>query len=217
MPVCLPTCEDHRHPGRYCPRPIATDSKMTAVRLLPSRNVHDFSALSRLFAKGSMCLLSQPAASCGGKSVLVRQLRGPHLSTWPWWSSRSGMALTAAASPRSFPPVLHGTVRGQHGAGPLVAAHDDLQQFFGGGERQLTHAQIIDGAIPPRRSSSFKTLAMPTEPTSLRGNRCPGRYSRWPVFSCENLSSAATGDLSRADKECLANNSGVSKSSCRAR
>src|SRR5579864_313101 len=23
------------------------------------------------------------AASCGGKSVFVRQLRGPHLSTWP--------------------------------------------------------------------------------------------------------------------------------------
>jgi len=22
-------------------------------------------------------------ASCGGKSVFVRQLRGPHLSTWP--------------------------------------------------------------------------------------------------------------------------------------
>jgi hypothetical protein len=30
--------------------------------------------------------------------------------------------------------------------------------------------------------SSFKTLAMPTEPTSLRGIQCPGRYSRWPVF-----------------------------------
>src|ERR1035437_10587049 len=41
-----------------------------------------------------------PAASCGGKSVLVRQLRGPHLSTCPWCSKRSSMALTAAASPR---------------------------------------------------------------------------------------------------------------------
>jgi hypothetical protein len=38
--------------------------------------------------------------------------------------------------------------------------------------------------------SSFKTLAMPTEPTSLRGIQCPGRYSRcrfsgdnqWPVL-----------------------------------
>jgi hypothetical protein len=28
-----------------------------------------------------------PAASCGGKSVWVRQLRGPHLSTWPWFVS----------------------------------------------------------------------------------------------------------------------------------
>ena len=44
-----------------------------------------------------------PAASCGGKSVLVRQLRGPHLSTWPWCSKRSSMALTAAASPSSLP------------------------------------------------------------------------------------------------------------------
>src|SRR5664279_1308546 len=30
--------------------------------------------------------------------------------------------------------------------------------------------------------SSFKTLAMPTEPTSLRRRQCPRRYSRWPVF-----------------------------------
>src|SRR6266487_1687253 len=30
--------------------------------------------------------------------------------------------------------------------------------------------------------SSFKTLAMPTEPTSLRGIQCPRRRSRWPVF-----------------------------------
>src|SRR5208337_214857 len=47
--------------------------------------------------------LFYPAASCGGKSVLVRQLRGPHLSTWPWCSKRSSIALTAAASPSSLP------------------------------------------------------------------------------------------------------------------
>ena len=40
--------------------------------------------------------LFYPAASCGGKSVLVRQLRGLHLSTCPC-SKRSSMALTAAA------------------------------------------------------------------------------------------------------------------------
>jgi hypothetical protein len=44
-----------------------------------------------------------PAASSSGKSVLVRQLRGPHLSTWPWCSKRSSMALTPAASPSSLP------------------------------------------------------------------------------------------------------------------
>ena len=35
--------------------------------------------------------------------VLVRQLRGPHLSTCPWCSSRSSMAETAALSPSSLP------------------------------------------------------------------------------------------------------------------
>src|ERR1035437_4975726 len=30
--------------------------------------------------------------------------------------------------------------------------------------------------------SSFKTLAMPTELTSLRRRQCPRRCSRWPVF-----------------------------------
>ena len=29
-------------------------------------------------------------------------------------------------------------------AGPLVAAHDDLQQFLGGGEGQLAHPQIVE-------------------------------------------------------------------------
>jgi hypothetical protein len=30
--------------------------------------------------------------------------------------------------------------------------------------------------------SSYKTFAMPSEVTSPRGCKCPGRYSRWPVF-----------------------------------
>src|ERR1022692_4704467 len=85
-----------------------------------------------------------PAASCGGKSVLVRQLRGPHLSTWPWCSKRSSMARTAAASPSSLPQSSTKAVGGQHGAGPFVAAHDDLQQFFGGGEGQLAHSELIE-------------------------------------------------------------------------
>src|SRR5438105_6450991 len=45
---------------------------------------------------------------------------------------------------QQFAPVFHRAVRGQHGAGPLVAAHDNFQQLFGGGERQLAHAQVID-------------------------------------------------------------------------
>ena len=56
-----------------------------------------------------------PAASCGGKSVLVRQLRGPHLSTWPWCSKRSSMALTAAASPNSLPQSSTGRFNAKSG------------------------------------------------------------------------------------------------------
>ena len=66
-----------------------------------------------------------PAASCGGKSILVRQLRGPHLSTWPWCSKRSSMALTAAASPSSLPQSSTGRThrnprRFQVGAGSFA-------------------------------------------------------------------------------------------------
>jgi hypothetical protein len=51
--------------------------------------------------------LFYPAASCRGKSVLVRQLRGPHLSTCPWCSRRSSMPLTAAATPQQLAPVFY--------------------------------------------------------------------------------------------------------------
>lgn len=43
-----------------------------------------------------------------GPVVLVRQLRGPHLSTCPWCSKRSSMAETAALSPSSLPQSSSG-------------------------------------------------------------------------------------------------------------
>src|SRR6266511_2451808 len=45
------------------------------------------------------------APAPGRKSAwtLVRQLRGPHLRTWAWCSSRSRSAVTAAVSPSSLP------------------------------------------------------------------------------------------------------------------
>jgi len=47
--------------------------------------------------------LFYPAAGSAGKSVFVRQLRGPHFSRCPWCRRRSSMALTAAASPSNLP------------------------------------------------------------------------------------------------------------------
>src|ERR1019366_5681394 len=64
-------------------------------------NGYHFKTGQRKWPSGTR--LFYPAASCEGKSVLVRQLRGPHLSTCPWCKRRSSMALTAAASPSSLP------------------------------------------------------------------------------------------------------------------
>jgi len=40
-------------------------------------------------------------------------------------------------------PVINGPVRRDERTDPLIAAHDDLQQFLRGGERQLPHAEVI--------------------------------------------------------------------------
>jgi len=44
-----------------------------------------------------------PCSVQSAAAVLVRQLLGPHFSTWPWCSRRSSMALTAATSASSLP------------------------------------------------------------------------------------------------------------------
>ena len=41
-------------------------------------------------------------------------------------------------------PVVDGTVRREQRGGAFVAAHDELEQIFGGGVRQLPHAEIVD-------------------------------------------------------------------------
>ena len=46
-----------------------------------------------------------------------------------------------------LPPVVDRTIRGEHGGGPFVAAHDQLEQVLGGGMRQLAQ-----GAFPISRS-----------------------------------------------------------------
>ena len=41
-------------------------------------------------------------------------------------------------------PVVDGSVRRQQRGRPFVAAHDDFQEIFGRGVRQLAHAEVID-------------------------------------------------------------------------
>ena len=45
---------------------------------------------------------------------------------------------------QQFAPVFHRAVRGHHRARPLVASHHDFQEFFGRGQRQPAHAEVID-------------------------------------------------------------------------
>jgi len=57
--------------------------------------------MNRILSSGSL-LPCGPVSSvgCGGLGAPAAR---PHLSTWPWWSRRSSMALTAATSARSLP------------------------------------------------------------------------------------------------------------------
>jgi hypothetical protein len=71
-------------------------------------------------------------ASSTGKAspTLIRQLRGPHLRTWPWWRRRSSMAATAAASPRTLPQSFTGRFEVKRVLALLGPIHDQLQQIL---------------------------------------------------------------------------------------
>ena len=43
-----------------------------------------------------------------------------------------------------LPPLVDRAVGGEHRRGPLVAAHDQLEQVLGGGVGQLAHAEVVD-------------------------------------------------------------------------
>ena len=43
-----------------------------------------------------------------------------------------------------LPPVVDGSIRGEHRGGPLVTAHDQFEQVLGRGVGQLAHAEVVD-------------------------------------------------------------------------
>lgn len=67
-------------------------SRESDVIVLPCRG---------LFEQG--ITLCHSHCACPGAPALVRQLRGPRLSTRPWCNRRSSMAVTAALSPSNLP------------------------------------------------------------------------------------------------------------------
>ena len=62
-----------------------------------------------------------------------------------------------------FAPVVDGPVGSQQSARPFVAAHDDLQQFLGGGQRQLAHSQVVDDQQRHGGQQFYKLLAFAIE------------------------------------------------------
>jgi hypothetical protein len=70
--------------------------------------------------------LFYPAASCGGKAVLLRQLRGPHLSTYRCWMQPVEHGAYGAGVGQQFAQVFHWSIRGQHRTGPLVAPRSGI-------------------------------------------------------------------------------------------
>ena len=49
---------------------------------------------------------------------------------------------------QQFAPVFHRSVGSEQSTGTFIASHDDLQEFLGGGDGQIAHAQIIDRRDP---------------------------------------------------------------------
>ena len=41
-------------------------------------------------------------------------------------------------------PVVHGAIGREDGRGPLIAAHDQLEQILGRGRWQFPHAEVVD-------------------------------------------------------------------------
>jgi hypothetical protein len=64
---------------------------------------------------------------------------------------------------QQFAPILDRTIGRQQRAGALVAAHDDLQQIFGRGERQFAHPEIVDDQQRDRGERVHVLLARAVE------------------------------------------------------
>ena len=89
----------HRATG-LTPPAVATQESTGAAKVRQTDQDRPSVITSKAANGSSRCgtQLFYPAASCGGKSVLVLQLRGPHLSTCPWCNRRSRMRARSRTS-----------------------------------------------------------------------------------------------------------------------
>lgn len=69
----------------------------------------------------------------------------------------------SGAIAQKFSPVVYWSVGSDQRTRPLITAHDDLQQFFGGGQRQLAHPQVIDDQQRNRGQQFHELLAFAIE------------------------------------------------------
>jgi hypothetical protein len=92
LPTCFPSAQRF---DSFFPSSRYWDENSSPYFLLAYKYGEEFSS-----PQGGRCIHGPPP---GEVAALVRQLRGPHFSRWPWCRRRSSMALTAATSPRSLP------------------------------------------------------------------------------------------------------------------
>jgi hypothetical protein len=52
--------------------------------------------------------------------------------------------VTAAGVTEEFAPVIDGPVGGKDGGRAFIPSHNEFEEIFGRGVRQLPHAEIID-------------------------------------------------------------------------
>ena len=96
----------------------------------------------------------------------------------------------SGAVAQQFPPVFYGSVGRQQCARTFVAAHDDLQQFLGGGQRQLAHSQVVDDQQRHGSQQVHKLLALAIE-------RGVGQFFQQPVgFAIQHAVALLDGGVS---------------------
>ena len=92
-----------------------------------------------------------------------------------------------------LPPVFDRSVRGEDRGGPLVAAHDQLEQVLGRGVGQLAHAEVVDDEQGRDPVSGAPLASQPTISRFENGARRTVLYRMGRELAACVIGAACTG------------------------